>query len=96
MTIPTPAPAPAPTKKARPPRTVQLYRSGVTRRGFRWRLVAANGNILADSGEAYSRRIDALAGVASVTGTVLVSGTVLAGLDVDGTERRIPIVEVAR
>jgi uncharacterized protein YegP (UPF0339 family) len=33
---------------------------------WRWRLKAANGNILADSGEGYSSKADCLAGVASV------------------------------
>ena len=28
--------------------------------GYRWRVVAANGNIVADSGEAYENRADAL------------------------------------
>ena len=27
--------------------------------GYRWRLVAANGRIVADSGEAYTRKFDA-------------------------------------
>lgn len=33
---------------------------------WRWRLKAANGNILADSGEGYSNKSDCLAGIASV------------------------------
>ena len=47
---------------------IELYRSGLRRKKWRWRYVAANGNILADSGQGYSRRIDALAGAARVTG----------------------------
>jgi uncharacterized protein len=37
-----------------------------TNNEWRWRLKAANGNILADSGEGYSAKADCLAGVASV------------------------------
>lgn len=33
---------------------------------WRWRLKAANGNILADSGEGYTNKSDCLAGIASV------------------------------
>lgn len=35
---------------------VELYKA---RDGYRWRYVAANGLTMADSGEAYRRRIDA-------------------------------------
>lgn len=35
---------------------------------WRWRIVSANGRILADSGEAYKRRHDCLRGVNVVTG----------------------------
>ena len=34
--------------------------------GFRWRVVSRNGNIVADSGEAYENRGDALAIYASL------------------------------
>lgn len=37
--------------------------------GYRWRYVAQNGHVLADSGQAYTRRIDALRGAQRVTGT---------------------------
>jgi uncharacterized protein YegP (UPF0339 family) len=36
---------------------------------WRWRLKAANGNILADSGEGYSSKTDCLAGIAAVKGS---------------------------
>lgn len=39
--------------------TVSLYRA---RDGWRWRLVAPNGRILADSGEAYTRKAGAAKG----------------------------------
>ena len=38
----------------------ELYRD--KRGDWRWRVVAANGRVLADSGEGYSRRCDALRG----------------------------------
>lgn len=37
--------------------------------GWRWRVRAANGRILADSGQAYSRRQSCLDGLAAVTGS---------------------------
>lgn len=43
-----------------------LYRSGVIRRGWRWRLVGANGRIIADSGEAYRNKADCLHGLGLV------------------------------
>lgn len=36
--------------------------------GFRWRYVAANGNIMADGGQAYADERDAWAGAKKVTG----------------------------
>jgi uncharacterized protein YegP (UPF0339 family) len=36
--------------------------------GWRWRYTASNGRILADSGQGYSRRIDAAKGAARVCG----------------------------
>lgn len=36
--------------------------------GFRWRYVAQNGHVLADSGQGYSRRIDCVTGARRVTG----------------------------
>lgn len=38
--------------------------------GYRWRLLAANGRTIADSGEAYTRKQDADRAVATVTATV--------------------------
>ncbi len=35
---------------------------------WRWRFVSSNGRILADSGQGYVRRIDALTGCATVLG----------------------------
>ena len=43
---------------------------------WRWRLKAANGNILADSGEGYSAKADCLAGITAVKGS--------AGADIEG------------
>ncbi|GAB2677580.1 YegP family protein [Thalassiella azotivora] len=45
--------------------TVELYRDSTGR--WRWRFVAVNGRVLADSGEGYWRRRDAIAGVERVT-----------------------------
>lgn len=86
----------------------ELYRERVLRR-HRWRLRHVNGNILADSGQSYSRRADALAGLARVTGTRVVQsrtsgvisralgvGTTLVGLTHDGTVRRIEVRAVAK
>lgn len=42
-------------------------RGGMSARGWRWRLVGKNGKILADSGEAYTRKAD----VKRALGTVL-------------------------
>ena len=41
-----------------------VYRD--TRGQYRWRLVASNGRIVADSAEGYVRRVDCLAGIALV------------------------------
>lgn len=45
---------------------VVLYRDRSDR--WRWRYVAQNGHLLADSGQGYSRRIDAYRGAKRVTG----------------------------
>lgn len=37
----------------------ELYK-GKGKQRWRWRLVARNGKIIADSGESYTRRIDAI------------------------------------
>jgi uncharacterized protein YegP (UPF0339 family) len=43
--------------------TFELYKAAD---GWRWRLVAANGRIIADSGEAYTRRYDAARAITRV------------------------------
>lgn len=48
--------------------TFTLYK---TPTGWRWRLVARNGNVMADSGEGYRRRQDALAAIASLKRSVV-------------------------
>lgn len=45
---------------------VEVYKSGIVRTRWRWRYVAANGNILADSGQGYTRRVDCLRGLQTV------------------------------
>lgn len=45
---------------------VVLYRDRAEQ--WRWRYVATNGHVMADSGQGYSRRIDALNGAKRVTG----------------------------
>ena len=76
----------------------ELYQQTL-RRKWRWRYVAANGNILADSGQGYSRRIDAVNALCSVTGTKPVytrtpSGAAtlyLVGTAQDGNMRRLHV-----
>lgn len=48
---------------------VEVYRD--TRGEWRWRYVAQNGHVLADSGEGYSRRIDCVNAAKRVVGTRL-------------------------
>jgi uncharacterized protein YegP (UPF0339 family) len=48
--------------------TFELYRDGAGE--WRWRLVAANGNIIADSGEGYASKQGADRGVESVRSAV--------------------------
>lgn len=50
----------------------QVYRDKAG--DWRWRVLADNGNVLADGGQGYSRRIDALHGLEEVTDTK-VAGT---------------------
>ena len=45
--------------------TITLYRAPD---GWRWRYTASNGRILADSGQGYSRRADAVRGACRVVG----------------------------
>lgn len=47
--------------------SVEFYQD--PQRLWRWRFRAVNGKILADSGQGYFRKRDALAGAAIVTGT---------------------------
>ena len=47
--------------------TYEMYRDGIGQ--WRWRLKATNGNVLADSGEGYSRRIDCEHGITAVKGS---------------------------
>lgn len=44
---------------------IEVYRR---ESGWWWRFKTSNGRILADSGQGYSRRTDALSGLARVTG----------------------------
>lgn len=77
---------------------IEIYRSGL-RRKLRWRYVAGNGHILADSGQGYTRRIDALNAAARVTGTRVAGSQaepVLVGHDRNGEHRRITVRQVAR
>ncbi len=46
----------------------RIYRDSIGQ--WRWRLVAANGRIVADSGEGYVRRRDCLRGIKLVRGAV--------------------------
>ena len=72
---------------------IEIYRSGLARR-WRWRYVAANGNIMADSGQGYTNKMDALHGALTVTGTERKEGR---GYAVgDGDPRRLEIREVNR
>jgi uncharacterized protein len=50
----------------------QVYKDAQQK--WRWRLKAANGNILADSGEGYSSKADCLAGIESVKKATVVEG----------------------
>lgn len=45
--------------------TITLYRAPD---GWRWRYTASNGRIPADSGQGYSRRVDAVRGACRVAG----------------------------
>ena len=45
--------------------TITLYRAPD---GWRWRYTASNGRVLADSGQGYSRRVDAVGGACRVAG----------------------------
>ena len=73
---------------------IEIYRTAV-RRKWRWRYVAANGNILADSGQGYSRRIDALNGAATVIGCASPAPGYATG-EYGTTARTVRVVEVAK
>jgi uncharacterized protein YegP (UPF0339 family) len=68
-------------------------------RRWRWRFVSSNGRILADSGQGYSRRIDALNGCATVLGALIdqnsPSDQWLRRWGRDGT-KIIPVVDLTR
>lgn len=58
--------------------TITLYRAPD---GWRWRYTARNGRILADSGQGYSRRVDAVRGAGRVVGaSVPLTSVVLSDL----------------
>lgn len=44
--------------------TIELYQAAD---GWRWRMIARNGRIIADSGEAYTRKASARAAVGRLT-----------------------------
>lgn len=48
--------------------TFEIYRDSSLQ--FRWRFVASNGRILADSGEGYKRRRSAVAGILALERTI--------------------------
>ena len=48
--------------------------------GWRWRYTASNGRILADSGQGYSRRADAVRGACRVAGSASQTAAVLPDL----------------
>ena len=73
---------------------VQLYRSRLRR--HRWRYVHANGHILADSGQGYSRRIDALNGVKAVCRLVDGQPGYLVGRNPDGALRTVRLVDLSK
>ena len=57
--------------------------------GVRWRIVAGNGHILADSGQGYSRITDARRGCEAVTGRAIDLRAGFASLPIDGAPRWI-------
>lgn len=48
--------------------TIEFYKA---KDGWRWHITARNGDKLADSGEAYVRRIDAVTAARRVTGRTI-------------------------
>lgn len=51
--------------------TVEFYLSTRKSRDWRWRIIAENRLVLADSGQGYSRRIDAVRGAELVIGQTI-------------------------
>lgn len=47
----------------------QIYKEGLGIGQYRWRLVATNGKIIADSGESYHNKTDCLKGIDLVKST---------------------------
>lgn len=85
------------TPTHKPLHRLEFYRSGI-RRQWRWRYRHGNGNILADSGESYARRIDAMKGARTVTGVPLVirKDPDLLHQTFVLWDRRVQVVEVKR
>ena len=50
---------------------VQIYKA---KDGFRWRMVATNGNIVAESGEAYTRPYDCKKAVGNLALRIVLEG----------------------
>lgn len=73
---------------------IEIYLGGLVRRKWRWRYVHANGHILADSGQGYSRRIDALNGVKAVTGLRDGNPGYLIGGRVTGGYRSVRLIDL--
>ena len=57
--------------------TITLYRAPD---GWRWRYTASNGRVLADSGQGYSRRADAVLGAGRVAGSASRTAAILPDL----------------
>lgn len=72
---------------------IEIYLQRGLRRKWRWRYVAANGNIMADSGQGYVDKRDALAGALAVTGTWQPTGEYWYALS-EGNGRRLHITEL--
>lgn len=72
---------------------IEIYRSRGIRKKWRWRYVAANGNIMADSGQGYADKRDALSGALTVTGTWQPTGEAWYAVG-DGDPRRLHVVEL--
>lgn len=62
---------------------------------WRWRLVASNGRILADSGQGYRRRIDCLNGCSTALGARF-DGDEMTRWPAGEPIQRIPVVDLTR